>query len=32
MSLLSAWVTLFLFCTLSVYILLRKIRAYEEVK
>lgn len=32
MSLLSAWVTLIVFCALSVYILFRKIRAYEEVK
>ena len=31
-SLVSAWATLFVFCALSVYILFRKIRAYEEVK
>ena len=31
-SLLSAWVTIIVFCALSVYILFRKIRAYEEVK
>jgi len=31
-SLLSAWVSLAVFCGLSAYILFRKIRAYEEVK
>jgi ABC-2 type transport system permease protein len=31
-SLLSAWVSLAVFCGLSTYILFRKIRAYEEVK
>jgi len=31
-SLFSAWLSLAVFCALSVYILFRKIRAYEEVK
>ncbi|MBD3868184.1 MAG: hypothetical protein IFK94_08660 [Acidobacteria bacterium] len=32
MSAFSAWVSLIVFCAISVYILFRKIRAYEEVK